>query len=34
VAFEIVKAMQADGLQMGDSYRPLACHSLAEVIAT
>jgi hypothetical protein len=24
VAFEIVKAMQADGLEWGDGYRPVA----------
>ena len=32
VAFEIVKAMQAGGLEWGEGYRPLARQALAEVI--
>jgi putative transposase len=32
VAFELVKAMQADGLEWGEGYRPLARQALAEVI--
>jgi len=32
VAFELVKAMQADGLEWGDGYRPLGRQALAAVI--
>ncbi len=31
-AFEMVKAMQADGLEWGEDYRPLARQALAEII--
>ena len=32
MAFEMVKAMQADGLEWGEGYRPLGRQALAEVI--
>ena len=32
MAFEFVKAMQADGLEWGEGYRPLARQALAQVI--
>ena len=32
MAFEIVKAMQADGLEWGEGYRPLGREALAEII--
>lgn len=32
MAFEVVKAMQADGLDWGEGYRPLGRQALAEVI--
>jgi putative transposase len=32
VAFEMVKAMQAEGLEWGEDYRPLARRALAEII--
>jgi hypothetical protein len=32
MAFEIVKAMQADGLEWGEGYRPLGRQALAEII--
>lgn len=32
MAFEMVKAMQAEGLEWGEGYRPLGCQALAEVI--
>jgi transposase-like protein len=32
MAFEVVKAMQADNLEWGEDYRPLARQALAEVI--
>jgi putative transposase len=32
VAFEIVKAMQGDGLELGEGYRPLARQALQEII--
>jgi putative transposase len=32
VAFEVVKAMQADGLEWGEDYRPLGRQALAEII--
>jgi putative transposase len=32
VAFEVVKAMQADGLDWGEGYRPLGRQALAEII--
>ena len=32
MAFEIVKAMQADGLDWGEGYRPLGRQALAEII--
>jgi putative transposase len=32
MAFEIVKAMQADGLEWGEGYRPLGRAALAEII--
>ena len=32
MAFEVVKSMQADGLEWGESYRPLGRQALAEVI--
>ncbi len=31
-AFEVVKAMQADGLDWGEGYRPLGRRALAEII--
>ena len=31
-AFEMVKAMQADGLEWGEGYRPLGRRALAEII--
>jgi len=31
-AFEVVKAMQADGLQWDEDYRPLARKLMAEII--
>jgi hypothetical protein len=31
-AFEMVKAMQADGLEWGEGYRPLARQAIAEII--
>jgi Transposase, Mutator family len=34
VAFEVVKAMQADGLDWGEGYRPLGRQALAEIIET
>ena len=30
-AFEVVKAMQTDGLDRGEGYRPLGCRALAEM---
>ena len=33
-AFEMVKAMQADGLDWGEGYRPLGRQALAEIIET
>ncbi len=30
-AFEVVKAMQADGLEWGEGYRPLGRQALADV---
>ena len=33
-AFEVVKAMQADGLDWGEGYRPLGRQALAEIIET
>ena len=32
MAFEVVKAMQADGLEWGDGYRPLGRQALEEII--
>lgn len=32
MAFEFVKAMQADGLEWGEGYRPLARQAIAEII--
>ena len=32
MAFEMVKAMQADGLEWGEGYRPLGRQALAEII--
>jgi transposase-like protein len=32
MAFEVVKAMQADGLDWGEGYRPLGRQALAEII--
>ena len=32
MAFEVVKAMQADGLDWGESYRPLGRKALEEII--
>ena len=32
VAFEVVKAMQADGLEWGEDYRPLGRQALEEII--
>lgn len=32
VAFEVVKAMQADDLDWGEGYRPLGRQALAEII--
>jgi putative transposase len=32
MAFEVVKAMQADGLEWGESYRPLGRQALEEII--
>jgi len=32
MAFEVVKAMQADGLDWGDGYRPLGRQALEEII--
>jgi hypothetical protein len=32
MAFEVVKAMQADGLDWGEGYRPLGRRALAEII--
>jgi putative transposase len=32
MAFEVVKAMQADGLEWGEGYRPLGQQALAEII--
>ena len=32
MAFEVVKAMQADGLDWGEGYRPLGRHALEEII--
>jgi Domain of unknown function (DUF1897) len=32
MAFEMVKAMQAEGLEWGEGYRPLGRQALAEVI--
>ena len=31
-AFEMVKAMQADGLEWSEGYRPLGRRALAEII--
>ena len=31
-AFEVVKAMRADGLDWGEGYRPLGRQALAEII--
>ena len=33
-AFEVVKAMQAEGLDWGEGYRPLGRQALAEIIET
>ena len=33
-AFEVVKAMQAQGLDWGEGYRPLGRRALAEIIET
>jgi hypothetical protein len=33
-AFEVVKAMQAEGLDWGEGYRPLGQRALAEIIET
>ena len=32
MAFEVVKAMQSDGLEWGEGYRPLGRQALAEII--
>ena len=32
-AFEVVKAMQTDGLDWGEGYRPLGRRALAEIVA-
>ncbi len=32
MAFEVVNAMQADGLKRGEGYRPLGRRALAEII--
>ncbi len=32
MAFEVVKQMQADGLEWGEGYRPLGRRALAEII--
>ena len=32
MAFEVVKAMQADGLEWGEGYRPLGRQALSEII--
>ena len=32
MAFEVVKAMRADGLEWGEGYRPLGRQALAEII--
>jgi hypothetical protein len=32
MAFEVVKAMQADGLDWGEGYRPLGRQALEEII--
>jgi len=32
MAFEVVKSMQADGLDWGEGYRPLGRQALAEII--
>jgi transposase-like protein len=32
MAFEVVKAMQADGLEWGEGYRPLGRQALEEII--
>ena len=32
MAFEVVKAMQADGLEWGEGYRPLGQQALTEII--
>ena len=32
MAFEVVNAMQADGLKRGEDYRPLGRRALAEII--
>ncbi len=32
MAFEMVKEMQADGLEWGEDYRPLGRQALAEII--
>ncbi len=32
MAFEVVKAMQAEGLEWGEGYRPLGRQALEEVI--
>ena len=34
MAFEVVKAMRADGLAWGEGYRPLGRQALAEIIET
>ena len=33
-AFEVVKALQAEGLDWGEGYRPLGRQALAEIIET
>ena len=32
MAFEVVKEMQADGLEWGEGYRPLGRQALVEII--
>src|SRR5712691_2270094 len=32
MAFEVVKAMQADGLDWGEGYRPLGRQAIAEIL--
>ncbi len=31
MAFEVAKAMQADGLEWGEGYRPLCRHALEDI---